>query len=105
MAGKIFTKKIREAAKFLATPTAQAARGYLDLPLESTLKVLDCFADGLPHSYEEIAEMIGMHDQTVRQIIRALDEGGYSLTFTYAEMKANTGRKPVAVQLKVKTKK
>ena len=105
MAGKVFTQKIRESARFLVTPTAQAARGYLDQPLETALKVLDCFADGKPHSYEEISETTGMHINTVKQIIRALEEGGYPLTFTYAEVKAVTGRKPIAVQRKVRSKK
>jgi len=103
MAGKKFVERIETAAKFLATPTAQAARGYLDAPLESALLVLAHFSDGKPHDYEEIAEATGMHQNTVRQIVRALERGGYPLQFTYAEVRdASTGRKPIAVSLKRK---
>jgi uncharacterized protein YerC len=98
MAGTKFIERIQKSARFLATPTAQSARGYLDAPLETALKVIDCFADGKPHDYEEISEMSGIHQNTVRQIIRALEIGGYPLQFTYAAMKATTGRKPVAIK-------
>lgn len=100
MAGKKFVERIEKSARFLATPTAQQARGYLDAPLESALKVISAFADGQQHDYEELAEITGMHSQTVQQIIRALDRGGYPLQFTHAALKMPTGRKPVTVRKK-----
>lgn len=104
MAGTKFVDRIKSAARFLATPTAIAARGYLDAPLETALKVLDCFADGNSHDYEEISELTGIHYNTVSQIIKALEAGGYPLQFTYAELKAPTGRKPIAVSKRKKRK-
>lgn len=104
MAGEKFVERIKQSARFLNTPTAQAARGYLDAPLETALKVLDCFADGKAHDYEKISEATGIHINTIRQIIKSLEEGGYPLQFTYAELKAPTGRKPVAIAAKKKRK-
>lgn len=99
MAGTKFVERIKNSARFLATPTAQAARGHLDDPLETALKVLDCFADGKPHDYAEISETTGIHQNTVRQIIKALDMGGYPLQFTYAEIRSKPiGRKPIAIK-------
>lgn len=100
MAGDKFLARIEGAAKFLATPVAQQARGYLDPPLERALEVLACFADGKPHEYQEIAEATGLHINTCKGIIRALERGGYPLQFTYSEIKATTGRPPVAVHKK-----
>ena len=100
MANQKTMKRVEGAAKFLATPTAQKARGYLDAPLERALEVLACLGDGKPHDYEEMAQDVGLHPNTVQQIINALDRGGYPLTFTYAMVREKTGRKPVAVQIK-----
>lgn len=100
MAGKKFADRIEHSARFLATPTAQQARGYLLEPLETALTILAVFSDGKPHDYEEVAEKTGFHHTTVRQVIRSLERGGYPLQFTYGEVKARTGRKPVAVHLK-----
>lgn len=105
MAGDKFVERIKTSARFLATPTAQAARGYLDAPLETALKVLDCFADGKNHDYQEISDATGIHGNTVRQIVRALELGGYPLQFTYAAVKAPTGRKPVAIATRKPTKR
>lgn len=104
MANDKYIERIKQSARFLATPTAIAARGYLDSPLEAALKVLDCFADGEQHDYEEIAEMTGMHKNTVSQIIRALDEGGFPLKFSYSALTAKTGRKPIIIRSERKRK-
>ena len=98
MANQKTIQRIEKSAEFLGTPTAQKARGYLDAPLERALEVLDCLGDGNPHDYKEMAQDVGLHPNTVQQIINALDRGGYPLTFTYAMVKEKTGRKPVAVQ-------
>lgn len=74
---KTSVEKIKRAARFLRTPIAQQARGYLASPLETALKVLDAFADGKPHTYEEIAEDTGFAINTVKQVLQALEEGGY----------------------------
>lgn len=100
MASTKTMERIKECAKFLSTPTAQNARGYLDKPLETALKVIDQFADGKAKDYEEIAEAIAISPRTVSQIINALNQGGYPLQFTYGAVKASTGRKPVAVVAK-----
>lgn len=73
---------IEGAAKWLRTPTAQQARGYLAPCLETALKVLDAFADGKPHDYDEVAEITGFNHQTCRQVLHALNRGGYGLTFS-----------------------
>lgn len=99
MASETFCYQIEQGAKFLTTPTAQKARGYLAPPLETALKVLDCFADGKPHGFEEVAEDTGLAANTVKQVIRSLKKGRYPFTFTYAEVKT-TGRPPLAIQKK-----
>lgn len=79
---KISATRIEKAARFLRTPTARQARGYLDKPLELTLRVLDSFADGRPHHPDEIAESTGLNINTIKQVLSALDRGGYGLLFT-----------------------
>jgi len=105
VAGQKFVERIESSARFLATSTAQSARGYLDSPLETALLVLDQFADGKARDYAEISEATGLHDSTVRQIIRALDHGGYPLQFKYADFRSKIGRKPVSIQKKETTSK
>lgn len=98
---EVSIRRIERAARFLRTPTAKAARGYLARPLESALKVLDCLEDGKPHTHEEIAEMSGMNEKSVRQILAALDRGGYGLTFSPSlgwKPKPQGGRPIVAAQ-------
>jgi predicted ArsR family transcriptional regulator len=98
MASKKFADRIEHAAKFLATPAAQKARGYLDQPLETALLVLACFADGKPHDYAEVAEETGLHHNTVRQVVNALDRGGYPLRFTNAMVRSSAGRPTTTIQ-------
>lgn len=100
MANQRMIARIERAAKFLATPVAQNARGYLDKPLETALRILDQFADGKPHDYQEVAESTGIHPNTVQQCINALARGGYPLQFTFGEVRKTTGRKPVAIHKK-----
>lgn len=97
MANKNTIARIERAAKFLATPTAQDAKGYLDKPLETALKILDQFADGKPHNYQKISEATGIHPTTVQQVVNALDRGGYPLQFTFGAVRKTTGRKLVAI--------
>jgi transposase len=78
MASKAFLTRIEDAAFFLATPTAKQAKGYLDQPLETALKVIDCF-DG-DATCEAIAERTGLHINTVRNVVAALRRGGYPLS-------------------------
>jgi DNA-binding transcriptional ArsR family regulator len=105
MAGDKFLARIESAAKFLATPVAQQARGYLDPPLERALEVLAIFADGKPHNYQEISEATGLHPNTASGIIRALERGGYPLQFTYAEVKDSSPGRPAVLVKKGKIKR
>lgn len=82
----------------MATPTAQKARGYLDKPLETALTVLACFTDGKPHDYQEVAQETGLHHNTVRQVVNALERGGYPLQFTNAMVKNTLGRPTTTIQ-------
>jgi biotin operon repressor len=102
MAYHVFLSEIEGGAKFLKTPAAQAARGYLAKPLETALRVIDCLADGNQHTYEEIAEQCDLNVETVKQIIRALETGGYPIQFTYEAFKepGKTGRKRSLVKRK-----
>jgi hypothetical protein len=79
---KISINRIREDAAWLRTPDAIAARGHLMLCLETAFLVLDVFADGNAHDYEEVAELTGRNKQTCRQILHALNEGGYGFVFS-----------------------
>jgi len=95
--------RIEQEAKWLRTPTAQQARGRLTKCLETALKVLDAFADGKPHDYEEVAEITGLHKQTCSQVLAALHRGGYGLTYSESQGYQPTsqgGRPPAAVQTK-----
>jgi hypothetical protein len=89
MASKKFAERIQGAANFLSTPTAQKSRGYLDPPLESALRVIDCFKHCQPQDAIEVAKLVKMHPNTVRQIINALRKGGYSLQFSQNNKLAN----------------
>lgn len=96
-------QKIEKAARFLRTPTAQTARGYLDQPLETALKVLDCFADGKPRHPDQVAEELGLSETTVKQVLSALNRGGYGLIFSPSQGWTPSrvgGRPPIEVQLK-----
>lgn len=100
MANTTTVEKVRRAAKFLATPSAISARDYLEPPYQLALRIIDQFADGTAKDLEELAERTGLNKETVRQYLRALESGGYPLRFTYAAIKARTGKKPVEIAIK-----
>jgi hypothetical protein len=78
MASKAFLQRIEDAAFFLGTPTAKQAKGYLDQPLESALKVIEAFGPGA--TYESMADQTGLHINTVRNVVAALRRGGYPVS-------------------------
>jgi hypothetical protein len=100
MANTTTLNKIERAAKFLATPSAIAARNYLEPPYQLALLILDQFADGIPKDFEELSELTGINIETIRQYIRALKRGGYPLTVGNTAVKVKTGRKPVVISSK-----
>jgi predicted ArsR family transcriptional regulator len=97
MANQISIDRIREAAIFLASPEAMAARGYLAPPLETALQILGCLG-ARALEYEEIAEETGINENTVRQVINALIQGGYPLQVHYIGL-SKTGRKTATISL------
>ena len=101
MASQSFHNRIQSSAKFLASATAQDARGYLDKPLETALDVLDCIQQE-PRSYEEISEETGLALNTIKQVLQALKAGGYPLVFYPDESRkvSRTGPAPLVVELR-----
>jgi O6-methylguanine-DNA--protein-cysteine methyltransferase len=98
MANATTVDKVRRAAKFLATPSAISARDYLEPPYQLALRIIDQFADGTSKDLDQLTELTGINKETIRQYLRALEKGGYPLQFTYAAIKAKTGRKPVVIR-------
>ena len=78
MASKQFIHRIEGAATFLSTPTAKQAKGYLDQPLETALRVIEALGPGA--TYEGMAQQTGLHLNTVRNVVAALRRGGYPLS-------------------------
>ena len=78
MVSKNFVQRIEDSAFFLGTPTAKQAKGYLDQPLETALRVIEALVPGA--TYENIAQQTGLHLNTVRNVVAALRRGGYPLS-------------------------
>jgi len=78
MVSKAFLNRIEDSAFFLATPTAKHAKGYLDQPLETALRVIEALGPGA--TYESIAQRTGLHINTIRNVVAALRRGGYPLS-------------------------
>jgi hypothetical protein len=92
MTSNTFSHRITTATPFLSTPIAQQARGYLDPTLETALVVMDAVKSRDRPGYAEIAVDTGLHINTVRRVVRALDAGGYGWPHGRVQM-AKRGRK------------
>jgi hypothetical protein len=105
MPGKVFLRRIEGAAVFLSQGAAKAAKGYLDRPIETALKVVSVIEKGPnPKTYEEIAEEARLTIDTVGAIVRAIKKGGYPLEIRKKKGSGSgTGRKPFLVSKKKTT--
>lgn len=77
------TDKIRSATPFLlwfrrCLPQNLQIRvqPYLDRPYQLALKVLDCCDSTQPLTVKEIAQLAGVAQETARQVLHSLKEGG-----------------------------
>lgn len=66
--------KIRAAAQFLATyPEAvEVAQPHLAEPIQGAITILEQLGDGKPKTAPEIALVLGMNAESVRQSLRTL---------------------------------
>lgn len=84
---KTSTNKIKSVALFLIwfrhclpQPLQDKIRPYLDSPYQLALKVIDCCDSARPLTIKEIAQTVGVAQETARQILQALKEGGMPFT-------------------------
>jgi hypothetical protein len=84
---KTSTDKIKSAAPFLiwfrrCLPQSLQGkvRPYLDRPYQLALNVLDCCDAAQPLTVREIAQSVGVAQETARQVLQALREGGMPFT-------------------------
>lgn len=84
---KSSTDKIKSAALFLVwfrrclpQPLQDKIRPYLDSPYQLALKIIDCCDSAQPLTVKEIAQTVGVAQETARQILQALREGGMPFT-------------------------
>lgn len=80
---KTSTDKIKSATSFLiwfrrCLPQGLQAqiRSYLERPYQLALNVLDCCDSTRPLTVGEIAQSAGIAQETARQVLQALKEGG-----------------------------
>ncbi|MFW6357770.1 MAG: hypothetical protein ACOC0N_00930 [Chroococcales cyanobacterium] len=80
--------KIQSAAEFLMwfrctlpQPIQAMIRPYLDQPYQLALNVLDCCSE-TPQTIAEITEKVKINPETTRQVLKALQNGGVSLTIS-----------------------
>lgn len=80
---KTSTDKIKSAAPFLIwfrqclpRRLQGKVRPYLDRPYQLALKVLDCCDATQPLTVREIAQLAGVAQETARQVLQSLKEGG-----------------------------
>ncbi len=80
---KTSTDKIKSATPFLTwfrwcLPQSLQAkvRPYLDRPYQLAFNILDCCDSTQPRTVREIAKMAGVAQETARQVLQALKEGG-----------------------------
>lgn len=80
---KTSTDKIKLAAPFLiwfrrCLPQSLQikVRPYLDSPYQLALNVLDCCDSTRPLTVREIAQVAGVAQETTRQVLQALKDGG-----------------------------
>lgn len=75
--------KIRQSALFLATAAAQDHREHLDRPLRLALDIIDTLSP-VNQTAADIAIATLYNDDTVRQTLTALIEGGFPVEQTRA---------------------
>ncbi|MBD1909420.1 MULTISPECIES: helix-turn-helix domain-containing protein [unclassified Leptolyngbya] len=80
---KTSTDKIKLATPFLIwfrrclPQTLQTQiRPYLDRPYQLALNILDCCDSSQPRTVREIAQLSGVAQETARQVLQTLKEGG-----------------------------
>lgn len=80
---KTSTDKIKSATPFLTwfrwclpQSLQVKVRPYLDRPYQLAFHILDCCDSTQPRTVREIAQLAGVAQETARQVLQALKEGG-----------------------------